>query len=137
MVVSLHQERERFARRLADALSHADIPNDRARIKIVARMFDVSRESARKWLCGETIPKTQRIIEIARTLDVNAEWLFSGRPPMVSAVTVPKTKEFTIQEERTHYLMGKGHQIAKHWDNLAPEMQQALWTIFSCFRNRP
>lgn len=82
MVASNNQEKLAFARRLDTALRHAGIPPNRQRLKRVATMFGVSREAARKWLAGETMPDMKRIPEIARELHVRAEWLLTEEPPM-------------------------------------------------------
>lgn len=68
-----------FASRLSEALTDAGIPDNRARRRIIAKLFSVSREAARKWLAGETRPTTQRVEEIATKLDCNGEWLLTGR----------------------------------------------------------
>ena len=73
-----------FANRLDLALDHAGIVGGRQRKKAVATMFGVSREAVRKWLEGESLPDTKRIIEIARRLGVSAEWLLTGDGDMVS-----------------------------------------------------
>jgi len=68
-----------FAERFSEALDVAGVPAGRGRLRAVATMFGVSRESARKWLAGEALPETTRITEIANRLDVNGEWLLTGR----------------------------------------------------------
>jgi SOS-response transcriptional repressor LexA len=72
-------EKTRFAARFNKACDIAGIQSGRGRRAELARMFGVSGESARKWLSGESIPKSSRIANIARSLGVNGEWLLTGQ----------------------------------------------------------
>lgn len=82
MVVLLEKEKAGFSYRLSQALTAAGIPDDRHRRSWVAKTFNVSVETARKWLSGEAIPATKRIPLIAEKLGVRGEWLLTGRGPM-------------------------------------------------------
>lgn len=75
-------QKQAFSQRLHRALDYAHIPKKRGRPAAVAKLFGVSREAARKWLDAESIPDTKRIPQIARRLQVRAEWLLSGVGPM-------------------------------------------------------
>lgn len=79
---------ETFSDRLNEALLRAGIPDDRSRRSRMAAMFQVSTESVRKWLEGDSIPDTKRLPEIAKTLGVFGEWLLTGQGPMHPADTV-------------------------------------------------
>lgn len=70
-----------FSERLTRALEEANIPI-RKRKGTLARWCNVSRESARKWLAGESLPETKRIEELATYLGVNGEWLLTARGPI-------------------------------------------------------
>ncbi|MCX7118119.1 MAG: hypothetical protein NTW94_09530 [Legionellales bacterium] len=75
----MNDEKEKFAERLNKALDLAKIPSKgKGRQTQVARLFHVSQESARKWLEGKSFPDTKRILDIARHLSINAQWLLSG-----------------------------------------------------------
>lgn len=54
-------------------------PKGRNRQTLLGKMFNVSQESARKWLEGESIPQTEKCIEIAKKAKVGFEWLMTGR----------------------------------------------------------
>jgi SOS-response transcriptional repressor LexA len=72
-------EKKGFAERLNMALDLAGIPQKgKGRQIQLASLFGVSQESARKWLEGASFPDTKRIPEIARKLNINAQWLLSG-----------------------------------------------------------
>lgn len=76
------RERAAFAARLNEALDMAGAPPKYAGRQVaVARLFHVSQKGARKWLEGETFPALWRIREIAKTLNVRAEWLLMGEGP--------------------------------------------------------
>lgn len=79
--------KEDFANRLNTACSNAKPPiaeghGRRAELRrrvMSAGLNKVSGEAVRKWLSGETIPSMDNIRFIALALNVNAEWLLTGR----------------------------------------------------------
>lgn len=76
----VNAEKTDFPTRLASAMADANIA-PRKRIGTLAKWCSVSRESARKWLAGESMPETKRIAAIARRLDITGEWLLTGLGP--------------------------------------------------------
>lgn len=68
-----------FARRLSHALDFSGFAKGRARIGALSIHYNVSRETARKWLLGLSLPELQRMIEIATQQQVSFEWLSTGR----------------------------------------------------------
>lgn len=74
---------DRFAARLREALDHARFPAGRARTAALATQCAVSRETARKWLSGMSLPELERIIEMAQLFRVGFEWLATGRGGML------------------------------------------------------
>lgn len=84
-MVAAEDEKLEFARRLHTACDLAGIVSGRGRRAELARMFNVSGETARKWLAGESIPDTKRIPQIAKRLGVRGEWLLTGQGPMRTA----------------------------------------------------
>lgn len=90
-------EKQAFSARLNDALDRAGIaPKGKGRQVELARMFRVSQKGARKWVEGESIPKTARLMSIARRLRVSTEWLLTGHghdgveePPCASYHATP------------------------------------------------
>lgn len=70
---------EDFAQRLQQVLDYSGFPKGRARTGALALRYNVSRETARKWLTGLTLPELTRIISIAEQQNVSLEWLATGR----------------------------------------------------------
>lgn len=70
---------DEFARRLHQALDFSGFAKGRARTGALASYYGVSRETARKWLAGLSLPELQRMIDIARQQRVSFEWLSTGR----------------------------------------------------------
>lgn len=79
--------KEDFANRLNTACSNTNSPiaeghGRRAELRrrvMSAGLKKVSGEAVRKWLSGETIPSMDNIRFSAIALNVNAEWLLTGR----------------------------------------------------------
>ncbi len=69
-----------FATRLLEICSDKGLPA-RGRQTLLARIFKVSQQAARKWLDAESFPSTETIIEIADWADVNVNWLLQGVGP--------------------------------------------------------
>lgn len=73
-------EKEQFAARMHQVADLLGIPpTGKNRQKLLGRKFSVSQESARRWLSGESYPKTVQAIEIAKTAKVSYEWFMTGR----------------------------------------------------------
>ena len=70
---------EDFADRLQQTLDRARFVQGRGRTSALADRYAVSRETARKWLTGLTLPELARIIELAKDLNASFEWLATGR----------------------------------------------------------
>lgn len=70
---------EEFAERLRQTLDRVRFVEGRGRTGALADRYAVSRETARKWLTGLTLPELARIIELAKDFDVSFEWLTTGR----------------------------------------------------------
>lgn len=76
-------KKETFSKRLNLALDLAGYPVKGAGRQVhLAKAFNVSQKGARKWVEGEAIPATNRLIVIASDLGVNVEWLLSGHGSM-------------------------------------------------------
>lgn len=71
-----------FSQRFAQALERAGFPDERGRQGRLAKIFDVSGETIRKWLNDEGLPELKRYPEFRNLLRVNGEWLFFGNGPM-------------------------------------------------------
>lgn len=68
-----------FARRLQQALDAAGFAPGRRRTGALAELHGVSRETARKWLVGLSLPELERMMELAIRHHVGFEWLATGR----------------------------------------------------------
>lgn len=74
--------RAAFSDRLHSILDEREqFPRGDGRQVALGRAFKVSQTAARKWLTGEAMPETTRIIEIADRFGVAFEWLVTGRGP--------------------------------------------------------
>lgn len=72
-------ERKAFAARLNEALDEIQFPmKGYGRQQSLADRMHVSQKGARKWLEGEAMPEQFRVVDLARWLDVNFEWLATG-----------------------------------------------------------
>ncbi|TCV93988.1 Xre family transcriptional regulator [Luteibacter rhizovicinus] len=80
-----------FSQRLHMALDMSGLKKGRGRTTQLADLFDVSRETARKWLNAEGLPELARQIDMAVRFGVNFEWLATGRgaPEGVTGVREP------------------------------------------------
>jgi transcriptional regulator with XRE-family HTH domain len=94
-----------FADRLnlaLDQLPHGLRPPEKGRGRQlhVAKMFGVSQKGARKWLEGEALPHTSRLLKIAARCGVSGEWLLTGRGTMRadSAVSEPSASYAALPE---------------------------------------
>lgn len=71
-----------FADRLHQALDYAAFPTDPARTGRLAEEYGVSRETARKWLRGLSLPELERMLQLAIRQRISFEWLATGRGTM-------------------------------------------------------
>jgi hypothetical protein len=77
--MSISQKIE-FSKRMSTVADILKIPPmGKNRQAALGKMFSVSQEAARKWLAGESYPKTETCIEIALKSEVSMDWLLTGR----------------------------------------------------------
>lgn len=82
--VGLHLEKSGFNERLNKALDKEGFPpKNKGRIQRLANMMGLSHRGAGKWLDGETTPPAKKIPFLAEKLDINFEWLSTGKGNMV------------------------------------------------------
>ncbi len=74
-----------LADRLHEAWDYTNVPRGDRRTTAVAERYNVSRESARKWSLGLSVPRDERLRAMAVQMGVGYEWLCTGRGPMTSA----------------------------------------------------
>lgn len=85
--------REEFSKRLNALLDHYEYPAKYAgRQTQLEKDFRVSQETARKWLEGLAIPRTEKIEQICETFPCRKEWLMHGTAPMLEDRAFEKLK---------------------------------------------
>lgn len=67
-----------FSKRLNQALDEKGIP-ERGRTTLLSKQFSVTPKAANKWLNGESMPETEKLINIALWLGKSIEWLLTGK----------------------------------------------------------
>lgn len=82
------QRHAEFARRLHRTLDASGFLIGSGRIGALAEQYDVSRETARKWLGGLALPEMGRLIDLARQHNVSFDWLATGRGSMTGGLSV-------------------------------------------------
>jgi hypothetical protein len=77
----VQDERRAFASRLAKAFQDAGVQNSAT---VVARQYNlhtganITVHAARKWLCGESIPRQEHLAGLSRWLHCDTAWLRYG-----------------------------------------------------------
>ncbi|ENH6337831.1 helix-turn-helix transcriptional regulator [Burkholderia vietnamiensis] len=75
-------ERQAFSDRLNLVLDEEGLPpKGSGRQNQLAKDWGLSQKGVRKWLEGEGVPETTRLIEMAKRYGVSFEWLATGRNP--------------------------------------------------------
>lgn len=125
------QERDAFAARLNELCDDMGLPpKGEGRQVALASKFGVSQKGARKWLEAESMPQTQKIIEIAKWADISTEWLLSGRGK--KRLDAPTLTEFTSEQIA---------RVVQVMEGLAPYEQEIIASqaeaLKQTFRNKP
>jgi len=75
-----NDERQAFSDRLNQVLDDQGYPpKGSGRQNRLAKDWGLSQKGVRKWLEGEGVPETTRLIEMAKRYQVSFEWLATGR----------------------------------------------------------
>lgn len=69
---------EDFSIRLNEILDDIGVPR-RGRLVTLARRFNITHPSAKKWMDGQGYPDTDRLIELAKWGNTSLDWLLTGR----------------------------------------------------------
>src|SRR5690606_3135726 len=69
MVSVKDKARERFVTWFNDALDRAGVVEGRGRALAVSKRYKVTKTAARKWLVGETLPDSARMLAIVTDLE--------------------------------------------------------------------
>lgn len=85
VVFSKEQVKERFAKRLNEALDRVAGAPQRGRPQWLRLRYNkaISQEAARKWLAGETLPDQAHLSMICTDLKIRVDWLYTGHGPML------------------------------------------------------
>jgi phage repressor protein C with HTH and peptisase S24 domain len=76
-------DKKDFAARLNQALDKEGFPpKNKGRIQLLAEMVGLTHRGASKWINGETCPPAKKYIILAEKLNVNPEWLKTGKGAM-------------------------------------------------------
>lgn len=119
-----------FAKRLHLGMDSAGYPL-RGRARILSREFDISDKGAGKWLNGEAIPEMSKISHLADFLNVNAEWLLTGKELSTIAIrNLPKKNydQLTTENQDIVDLVNSLQQIDEK-KQLTPELIKAIKAI--------
>lgn len=75
----MNSECQKFSKRLNEVLTDAGFPEpDEDRTAAVANLLKVPSEQVAKWLAGESYPKTNKLVKLAKYVRVRSNWLLSG-----------------------------------------------------------
>lgn len=107
--------KQEYSDRLNEALDEAGYPpKGEGRQVRLAKAMGVSQKGARKWLEAEAIPSMENNILLAVHLDVQSEWLLSGR----GEKRIPEpVQQFSPEVVR----------FAKRMECLPPERREAVF----------
>lgn len=74
---------ETFAYRLAEARKNRGLTQGQ-----VAEKLYITTQSVSSWECGNSIPDTEKLPELAELYGVTADWLLSGKEPSAEILEV-------------------------------------------------
>lgn len=103
---TLAVEKTQFKDRLHQVLESHHFPDkNKGRIQCVADLMNYSHRGAGKWLDGSTVPPLKKCLLLAEKLNVNGNWLATGKGnwQIDSSPKPPKIKE-TTQVPFFHHL---------------------------------
>lgn len=80
ILLPMKDARLAFAERLVEICTENKL-RPHGRQAALARMLKITQPAVKKWFDGESIPDTEKIIELATWAGVCFEWLMTGRGP--------------------------------------------------------
>ncbi|WP_414446838.1 helix-turn-helix domain-containing protein [Burkholderia sp. 22PA0099] len=90
-------ERQAFSDRLNLVLDDAGYPpKGSGRQNQLAKDWGLSQKGVRKWLEGEGVPETTRLVEMSKRYGVSFEWLATGRHPVSLAPSSEVVKATSV-----------------------------------------
>jgi len=106
-------EKAGFTERLDAALTRAGFPpKHKGRIQLLADLMNLSHRGAGKWLDGQTTPPLKKYSILAEKLQINTEWLKTGKGnminedsnnPLPSPVSTKEVPLYTIEDLKNPY----------------------------------
>jgi len=84
----------------------AGMKKGRSRTRELAEVFDVSRETARKWLNDMSTPELPRLKEMAGRFGVSFEWLTTGRGTPKGFMVQDATAPYRVDNREQARLIG-------------------------------
>jgi Helix-turn-helix. len=123
-------ERKGFAKRLNEAIDLIVEAPSRGRpawlliqLKETDSRLKLSQEAVRKWLSGESMPDQTHMAMLARVVDVESDYLHTGRHGK-------KSERHEVHEERVQYhsvlVSPEGARLGADWDQLPEPFKSAF-----------
>lgn len=104
-----------FAKRLTQACDESPtVPeHGKGRQVYLARRLKVTQEATRKWLVGESLPRPEKVKDLAKVLGVDHVWLLMGVSPM----EIAEKREAALRGDAAvygvmSYLLMAGYHVA-------------------------
>ncbi|MEX0619888.1 MAG: helix-turn-helix domain-containing protein [Pseudohongiellaceae bacterium] len=121
--------RNAFAARFRQALGEAGY--NKAQLKELARIFEVTPQAVRKWLSGESLPSSSRIGEVSNILGVRRSWLMDGELPIrLTRVNIGETGQvYSKVDEAIFSISGTEYRLLQNFRCLPRNLQDAIETI--------
>jgi hypothetical protein len=130
-------ERKAFAKRLNEAIDLIVEAPKRGRpdwlvveLKKADPRLKLSREAVRKWLAGETMPDQTHMAMLARRVDMDSDYLHTGRESKKPA------RSAGVRDERAMYhgvlVSHEGAMLGAEWDKLPEFLKKAVAVQIHC-----
>lgn len=90
------------------------------RNRVLGKQLSVSPAAVSKWLSNKALPTIDKIFELAKFLNVRAEWLVTGKEPKKEKVTSPSEEI---------------DQVIELMNNMTIEQRQTVLTIVKTLKS--
>lgn len=130
--MAITDKKHEFSARLNKALDEAGfVKPGEGRSVVLAKMMKCSQRGAHKWLCGEAMPRHEKIIQLAAIFNCRSEWLEYGEGEMrVFGNTVAEAAPPEYALEPTIQNTARvGHQLKALLDKLSVEERKTVLTL--------
>lgn len=132
-MVTKEDRKKEFSERFITVLdAYGVATHGKNRFGDLAAMFEVSSKGARKWVVGESIPETTKLIEIVEKLKekvpgLTVEWLLTGNTMFLPAYI---NKTLNIEDNRIEEINYRNEQLQS-----IVKLQKINWEQLSIFLN--